>query len=229
MLLTEKKLKEMQEEQLKLDALVAQQNLSPEEVSRMNSEQQTLDRTLADLKAKSRESNKQALTLEVTVANRLDNLEQAVDEYMSFVYKLGLHPKPPQELSAISFLLELNGGASNPHELLVGEDLRKTIRPALVQFADMKRRERGFRDDERVKIENSLDQITMECENLEQETNTLDTQVNVRNTEAEDVRAVSGFTVIKTNLKRTYPLFWMFATGYLDNSARGSTQQRRNS
>jgi kinetochore protein NDC80 len=183
-------LKEIAEEQANLDRQVAEQNLSAEEVARMNAEGANLDRMLSDLKIKSREVNKAALSLEIAVTKRSDVVEQALEEYMALVYKLGLHPNPPAEFSHISFVLELNGAASEPRNLIQGESLRGIIKPAVLAVAEAKRRERGILNDERVKLENDLDVVTVECENLEQEGATMESRIRLTNSEVEEIREV---------------------------------------
>jgi kinetochore protein NDC80 len=180
----------MAEEQHALDEQVAAQNLSQDEVMKMNAEDASLDRTLSDLKVKSRDAAKAVSSLEILVAARMDAVEQAIGEYMALVYKLGLHPHPPAELSHISFALELNGSAPEPRHLVVGPDIRTVIKPALAHFAELKRRERGLTDDERVKLDDELDKVTMACEDLEQEVNAIETKIRVVNNEAEDLRDV---------------------------------------
>jgi SMC interacting uncharacterized protein involved in chromosome segregation len=145
---------------------------------------------LADLKVKSREVNKSALSLDIAVAKRSDAVEQALEEYMALVYKLGLHSSPPSEFSHISFTLELNGAASEPRNLIQGESLRGIIKPAILTVSESKRRERGLLNDERVKLENDLDVVTVECENLEQEVDTVETRIRLTNNEVEEIREV---------------------------------------
>lgn len=199
-------LKDLADEQARLDLQVAQQNLSVDEVLRMNAESASLDRMLADLKVKSKEGNKAAQSLEIVVANRSDAVEQALEEYMALVYKLGLHPNPPQEFSHISFALELNGAASDPRNLIQGESLRGIIKPAVIAAAEMKRRERGIKSDERLKLENDLDVIMVECENLDQEKSTVEGRIRLSNNEVEDIRDVSRCSAPKKARLRNFIL-----------------------
>ena len=54
-------LQKLREEQERLSVIVREQNLSPEEVSQMNSEQESLIRTLDDLRKKNTETSNQNL------------------------------------------------------------------------------------------------------------------------------------------------------------------------
>jgi kinetochore protein NDC80 len=186
----EKILKELQEEQVDLDHQVAQQNISAEEVAKMNADGANLDRTLSELKTKSREANKTALSLEIEVTKRCDSVEQALEDYMALVYKLGLHPNPPSDFSHISFALELNSAALEPRNLIQGENLRSVIKPAILSISEDKRKQRGLRNDERVRVENELDVVMVESENLEQEIHTVESRIRVINNEVEEIREV---------------------------------------
>ncbi|KZT44162.1 hypothetical protein SISSUDRAFT_1039443 [Sistotremastrum suecicum HHB10207 ss-3] len=184
-------LDELLAEQKVLEATVAAQNLSPEEVMRMNAEDASLDRVLNDLKTKSKEVTKSTQSLEITVANRTDSVEQAIHEYMTLLYRLGLHPHTPDKFSNMSFGLELNGAASNPKDLVKGDDLRTVIRPALITIADMKRKERGILEDERVRITHDLDNAEMDGESLQQKLQSEMMHLEMLNQQVEDIRETS--------------------------------------
>ncbi|KIM48850.1 hypothetical protein M413DRAFT_438025 [Hebeloma cylindrosporum] len=153
----------------RLGETVKSQNLSPEEVIRMNTDRETLTRNLEDLKQKIAETHKAVLSLEINVTNRAAAVEEALDTYTNLLSGLGLYPTPPEPWQDIDLSLELNTASSNPQQLLFGLDIRKVIRPTLGSVAEAKRLERAAFENESVKVNNELDQFTTECKNLDYE------------------------------------------------------------
>ena len=159
----------------------------------MNTDYETLTKSLEDLKHKMAESHKIVMSLEVTVTNRVGAAEEALDTYTNFLASLGLFPPLPPPFQDIDLTLELNTAASNPQQLLSGADIRRVIRPALSGVAETKRNERADVESERIKVDNELDQIVLECENMEEELQELDKKVSALNEQADDLREVSSF------------------------------------
>lgn len=171
--------------------MVKTQNLSPEEVIRMNTDHETLSRNLEDLKHKIAETHKNVMSLEVTVTNRAAAAEEALDLYTNLLSSLGLFPPLPPPLQDIDLTLELNTATSNPQQLLSGSDIRKVIKPTLSGIAESKRSERATIESERIKIDNELDQLVTDCENVDYEVGEEEKKVVGLNEQADDLRDVS--------------------------------------
>ena len=173
--------------------VVKEQNISPEEVIRMNTEHEQLSRNLEDLKVKIAESQKTILSLEVAVANRGAAAEEAVDVYTRLLSNLGLFPPLPPPFQDIDLQVELNTAASQPENLLRGPDVRHDIKPTLNAIIESKRGERATVESERIKVDHELDRLISECENLEDEINETEKKVMVLNEQADDLREVLPF------------------------------------
>jgi kinetochore protein NDC80 len=173
-----------------LSEVVKEQNISPEEVIRMNTEHEQLSRSLEDLKIKIAESQKTILSLEVSVANRGAAAEEAVDVYTRLLSSLGLFPPLPPPFQDIDLQVELNTAASHTEYLLKGPDVRQVIKPTLNAIIEDKRSERAAIESERIKVDHELDQLILECENLEDEINEMEKKVIVLNEQADDLREV---------------------------------------
>jgi kinetochore protein NDC80 len=180
-------------EQERLSEVVKEQNISPEEVIRMNTEHEQLSRNLEDLKVKISESQKIILSLEVAVANRGAAAEEAVDAYTRLLSNLGLFPPLPPPFQDTDLQVELNTAASQPENLLIGPDVRQVIKPTLNAIIETKRGERAVVENERIKVDHELDQLISECENLEDEINETEKKVMVLNEQADDLREVGFF------------------------------------
>ncbi|KAF8874629.1 HEC/Ndc80p family-domain-containing protein [Gymnopilus junonius] len=172
----------------KLNETVKTQNLSPEEVIKMNTDREMLTRNLEDLKQKIAETHKVLMSLEVTVTNRAAAVEEALDTYTNMLSSLELFPSPPEPWQDVDLTLELNSASPNPQLLLHGSDIRKVIKPTLSSVAETKRLQRAALENESVKVNNELDQFTTECKNLDYELGELEKKATHLNEQADDLR-----------------------------------------
>ncbi|KAA1471261.1 hypothetical protein DENSPDRAFT_858824 [Dentipellis sp. KUC8613] len=193
------KLQEIKTEQERLSEVVKEQNLSPEEVIRMNTEHEQLSRNLEDLKHKIAESHQNVMSLEVTVTNRAAAAEEALDAYTNLLAALGLFPPLPPPFQDIDLTLELNTAASNPQNLLSGEDIRRVIKSTLSSVAESKRNERAHAESDRIRVDNELDQLVLEIENLEEEVNDVEKKVAAINEQADDLREAGQQEALVSN------------------------------
>ncbi|KAJ7489921.1 HEC/Ndc80p family-domain-containing protein [Mycena galericulata] len=184
-------LEQLKAEQLKLAEIVKTQNLSPEEVIKMNTDHETLSQNLRDLKQKIAETHRNVMTLEVNVTNRAAAAEEAIDVYTNLLSALELFPPLPHPHEHVDLTLDLNTAAANPQNLLSGADIRRTIKPTLVAVAESKRSERASVESERIKFDDELDQLTLECENVDEEIGEVEKKVVGLNDQADDLRDVA--------------------------------------
>lgn len=131
------------------------------------------------------------MTLEVNVTNRATAAEEAVDAYNNLITSLELFPPLPSPLQDIDLTLELNTAAANVQQLLMGADIRKAVKPTLSSIAESKRSERASLESERIRVDNELDQLTLDCENVDEEISEIEKKVAVLNEQADDLRDVS--------------------------------------
>jgi kinetochore protein NDC80 len=186
-------LEQLQSDQARLAEIVKTQNLSPEEVIRMNTDHETLSRNLEDLRQKISETHRTVMTLEVNVTNRASAAEEALEAYNNLLTSLELFPPLPPPLQDVDLTLELNTAAPNPQQLLSGADIRKVIKPTLSSVAESMRSERASVESERIKVDNELDQLTLECENIDEDIGEVEKKVAGLNEQADDLRDVSVF------------------------------------
>ncbi|KAF7338476.1 putative kinetochore protein NDC80 [Mycena venus] len=192
-------LEQLKAEQVKLAEIVKTQNLSPEEVIKMNTDHETLSQNLKDLKQKIAESHSTVMKLEVTVAKRGGEAEEAIDAYTNLLTSLELFPPLAPPLQDVDLTLSLNPAASNPQNLLSGADIRRVIKPTLSAVAESKRSERASVESERIKFDNELDQLTLECENIDEEIGEVEKKVVALNDQADDLRDVAQQEALVAN------------------------------
>ncbi|KAG9318418.1 hypothetical protein JVU11DRAFT_509 [Chiua virens] len=184
-------LEQLKSEHTKLTEVVKEQNLTPEEVIRMNADHEILARNLEDLKHKITEAQKAVMSLEVVMTNRGAAAEEALDLYTNLVSSLGLFPPMLPPFQEIDLTLQLNTATSNPQQVLTGSDIRKVVKPTLAAVAETKRTERANVESERIRVDNELDQLTLECENVDEEVREVEKKVVGLNEQADDLRDAS--------------------------------------
>lgn len=156
----------------------------------MNSEHESLSRDVESLKHKLAETNQVIVKLEVSLTRKVSDAEEALDQYTALLSNLGLFPPLPPPLQDVDLALDLNSAASNTQLLLSGADIRKVVKPTLSRVADMKRKERAGVETERIKVDDDLDQLTTECENIDEETTEVLHKANALNDQADELREV---------------------------------------
>jgi len=156
----------------------------------MTSDHEALSRALEDLKQKISETHRVVMSLEISVTHRAEGAEEALDAYNNLLTSLGLFPPLPAPFEDVNLTLELNTAASTPQQLVLGADIRKIIKPTLSGIAESKRSQRALVESERDRVDHELDQLTLECENVDEEIGELEKKVNILNEQAEDYRDV---------------------------------------
>jgi len=156
----------------------------------MTTDYDTLSRNLEDLKQKLADSQKNVLSLEVNLSNRVGAAEEIVDLYMGLLSTLNLLPPLAPPLPDVDLTLELNTATSNLQQLLTGADIRKIIKPTLSNIAESKRSERASVENERLRVDNDLDQLSVECENVDSEIAVVEKKVLAINEQAENLHSV---------------------------------------
>lgn len=158
---------------------------------RMNTEHESLSRDIENLKYKITETNKAVMKLEISLTRKVTDAEEAVDAYTNLLSSLGLFPPLAPPLDSVNLALTLNTASPDIQEMLKGSGIRDVIKPSLGIIAELKRTERADIESERIKVDNELDQLTTECENMEEEIHEVLNKVNALNDQADELREVS--------------------------------------
>lgn len=180
----------LQIEQNRLEEAVKAQNLSPEEVLRMNTEHETLTRDLEHYKHKISESSKLIHRLEVAVGKKTSDTEEIIDQYNSMLATLGLFPPLPPPLEDINLGLTMNTGAADPSQLVIGPPLKEVVKPTLSRITELKKTEGAEMERDKIRLDDELDKIAVVCENKEQDVVEILKKANTINEQADDLRDV---------------------------------------
>jgi len=176
-------LEQLRAEKSRLADVVKTQNLTPEEVVRMNTEHETLARSVEDLKVKVAETNKLVMSLEVSLTNRVATAEEVIDQYNTLLSSPGLIPPNEEDLT-----IELNMANSDLQQLVRGPDMRKVVRPTLSKWAEMYRMEIDAAKREKIVVDDDHDHVVNECDDLIQEIETEAAKVHALTEQAEEMR-----------------------------------------
>ena len=185
-------IEQLQAEKERLTEIVRAQNLSPEEVMRMNTEHETLARSIEDLKVKVTETNKLVMSLEVSLTNHVEAVEEVIDQYNNLLTSLG--PPDGEDLT-----IELNMASSDPQQLLKGPDLRKVVRPTLSKWAEAYRMEIDVAKREKIAVDDQHDHLVNECDDLIQEIEADTAKVHALTEQAEEIREVMALAYCRAN------------------------------
>ncbi|GJE86872.1 HEC/Ndc80p family-domain-containing protein [Phanerochaete sordida] len=186
-------------EQSRLASIVKVQNLSPEEVLRMNTEHETLSNDLRILKTKVLESSKTINKLEVSLGKKTADAEEAIDTYNGLLTTLELFPPLPPPLEDVNLALRMNSAASDLRQLLVGPDIAEVVKPSLALIADQKRQQRAEVENDRIAVDNDLDQLVTACENMEEEVLDVLKKATTLNDQADELREMVQREALASN------------------------------
>ena len=187
-------LEQLKVEKARLSDVVKAQNLTPEEVVRMNTEHETLARSVEDLKVKVTETNKLVMSLEVSLTNRVATAEEVIDQYNTLLSSPGLIPSNDQDLT-----IELNMASSDLQQLVRGPDMRKVVRPMLSKWAEMYRVDIDAAKREKIVVDDDHDNVVNQCDDLIQEIETEAAKVHALTEQAEEMREVRGPRFLPAN------------------------------
>lgn len=174
-----------------ITAAVAAQNLSPDEVSRMNHERETLSRNLEELRGKLQQARKNCHHQEMEVTGTMDRLIELQQTYVSLGHEIGcLGPSckpcflPAQGGIDCSLDVELGSGDLAKMSL-VGQSWNRVIHPALQSYRDDIRKEERALRDEKIALEDKQDRYAQEVEQRRAEAAGHEYRLKVTNDQAE--------------------------------------------
>ncbi|KAF5391330.1 hypothetical protein D9757_002068 [Collybiopsis confluens] len=222
----EELLERMKVEQEELDKIVKEQNLSPEEANKMTSDYEMLSRNIEDLKQRIADTERAAMSLEVSLANRVSATEDVLHTYALTLPSLGLSPPLPPPHSDIDLNLELNTANSDVRQLLYGPDIRKLVKPTLSHIAEFKRSQRAEVENERIRVDNEIEQLTLECDTVDDEVNQLEKKVAAVNEQAMDLHNAAQLDALASN-KSAQQLEAMIASAKMAAAANGTGVKSR--
>jgi kinetochore protein NDC80 len=183
----------------RIEEAVAAQNMSPDEVQRMNHERETLTRNLDDLRVKISEASSQAYDAEMQLTKSMDRFDVLVSDYTNIAHQIGTIPLladgPGFALGpdGVDYNVDIDLGVEDVNELISeGKKLRSVIWPGLQAFGEKFRAETMELDNQKIVLEDELDRKMHEVEAMRDEAETRHAKYTMLNDKAEDAKQVSG-------------------------------------
>ncbi|ODO03107.1 hypothetical protein I350_05952 [Cryptococcus amylolentus CBS 6273] len=175
----------------KIEQAVNAQNLSPDEVSRMNHERDTLSRNLDELRNKIAEASQVAYDQEMMVTRSMDRFEALLADYNALAHQLGLMSAPSESPStftgAADFVIDLDLGAEELEEIkAAGLNMRSSLWQALQTCREMYRQVALEVGNSAIVLEDEYDKLGQGVERQKEEVGNLEVRLKIVHQQADD-------------------------------------------
>ncbi|KAL1408413.1 kinetochore-associated Ndc80 complex subunit ndc80 [Vanrija albida] len=187
------------------EAAVSAQNLSADEVNRMNHERESLSRHLDELRTKIVEASKAAYDQEMLVTKSMDRFEQLLQDYEALSHQIGTttsvsDPFQHPELPNVNFSIDIDLGAESLSDIQEsGRSAMQAIRPALQQYCESFRRQASELQDDAIALEEQHERIAQEVEIHKEELSRREERLNFVHEQAEEAKSQLQAETIETN------------------------------
>ncbi|KAG8748016.1 kinetochore-associated Ndc80 complex subunit ndc80 [Ceratobasidium sp. 414] len=203
------KMQNLEKEEEALQAAIAAQPITAEEMQRMATETEKLQRSLRDTQTRIREATRANNSSEVSLSHRVHHLDSAITEYNEVLWRLGLHRRrqgggvdesmenDEGEDAEGEFEIELNPAASAVSDMLRGGGtldggLKHRVQSALNALAAEAREARAELESERLVKDSDVDRVKEEIEHIGDDTDLLRRKIEVMQDKAEEIKSNSA-------------------------------------
>lgn len=182
-------LERLEVEYKNLQVAYAQQNLSPEEVHRMNVENQTLSDGIRETKGKIQSLVASSYEHEIQSAKRSDEIDRLTKEYMELAYKIGLMGQKSKGLENIDFDIDVDMTATDLTKVqITGAIMKERIRPALQAYGDRIRSECQQQTNVSIELDDEHDRLASTVDAKMETVKTLEVKFKIANDYADDAK-----------------------------------------
>ncbi|OCF76626.1 hypothetical protein I204_02324 [Kwoniella mangroviensis CBS 8886] len=178
-----------------VEAAVAAQNLTPDEVLRMNNERETLNRGLDEIRARVAEASQSSYDHEMLVTRAMDRFENLHAEYTSLTHHLSILPlqqdDPIRSAGWIDRDLNLDLGVEDLDKLRsAGIAMRTATWQQLNTYREKCRQEGLGLDHHLIALEDQYDRLGQQVERQTEEVATLEVKLRMVHEQAEMAQIV---------------------------------------
>jgi len=186
----------LQSDLAEIEKQVAAQNLSPDEVTRMNHERETLQRQLRETASKNAEAWQTSQDVEMSVTRTMDRFENLLSEYTTYAHQIGtLSPIADASFvgpGGVDFTIECEVSAEDVNQIQTsGKKMRDVIRPALNKYDEQIRESTRAIGEEQAGLDEESDKLVLAVEKQKSDANNKDLELAKKNSEAEAAKDVS--------------------------------------
>lgn len=190
--LTAAEIQTLEQDKLELERQVAEQNLTPDEVARMNSERSTLSESIRELTHELHKKTRELGEQEIAVARRMDDIDSLVNKYTHGKAVIGLNASSVQQQYEIDFNVDVNMASSDLTAVnIVGQRIKESIRPGLQTFGETLRTEWRGQSNQKIEWDDKLDRLNSELEQRRHHVQTLELKLASLESAAEAEKQVS--------------------------------------
>ncbi|WVW78773.1 hypothetical protein I302_100735 [Kwoniella bestiolae CBS 10118] len=173
-----------------IESAVAAQNLTPDEVTRMNHERESLNRGLDDLRTKIAEASQMSYDQEMMVTKSMDRFETLLADYTALCHQIGLLSRSSDFASADNldpdYKIEIDLGIEDLDELRTfGSRMRITIWQGLQNLRERYRQELLDLSNIKISLEDHCDRLGQQVESQLEEVGTLEVKLKMVHEQAE--------------------------------------------
>ena len=177
---------------------VAAQNLSPDEVNRMNHERETLSRNLEDLRLRIAEASQFAYDQEMQVTKSMDRFEQLLADYTALGHQIGTIPPlhdgsgPSVGPNGVDYSVEMDLGLEDLSEVQsAGRRMRSVIWLALQSYGEGFRREALELANQNIALDDEYDRRGQVVQAQKEEVGNSEMKLRNMHDQAEEAKSVS--------------------------------------
>ncbi|RSH90239.1 kinetochore-associated Ndc80 complex subunit ndc80 [Saitozyma podzolica] len=191
-------------ELVEIETAVAAQNLSPDEVQRMNHERETLSRNLDDLRGKIAEARQFAYDQEMLVTKSMDRFEQLLADYTALGHQIGvirpLSEGPTLGPGDVDYSVDVDLGLEDLHEVQgQGKNMRQVIWPALQAYGETFRKQMVEMENGNIALDDENDRLGQKVERQKEEAANLEMRLRVVREQAEEAKHRLDAETAETN------------------------------
>lgn len=186
----------LQSELAEVEKQVAAQNLSPDEVTRMNHERETLQRQLREIASKNAEAWQASQDVEMSVTRTMDRFENLMGEYTTFGHQIGTLSMTTDSSfvgpGGVDFTIECELSVEDVNKIQEsGKKMREVVRPALNKYDEQIRDQTRALGEEQAGLDEESDKLVLVVEKQKSDATNRDLELAKKESEAEAAKDVS--------------------------------------
>ncbi|WVQ97786.1 hypothetical protein IAU59_004900 [Kwoniella sp. CBS 9459] len=200
----EQELESQRADLTRIENAVNAQNLSPDEVNRMNHDRDTLIRQLDELRIRIAEVSQASYDHELMVTKSMDRFENLHADYSSLAHQVGLLSGSRDEsllhANNVDYHLELDLGGEDLDELrTIGSRMRSVVWQGLQAQREAYRQQALVLSNDAIALEDVYDRLGQQVDRQKEEVGNLEVKLRLAHEQAEAAQAKLGSENANTN------------------------------
>ncbi|OCF41822.1 hypothetical protein I317_04332 [Kwoniella heveanensis CBS 569] len=200
----EEELESQRSDLARIESAVNAQNLSPDEVNKMNHDRDTLIRHLDELRIKIAEVSQSSYDQELMVTKCMDRFESLHADYTSFAHQIGLLSEPRDGSTVqpddINYHLDFDLGGEGLEDLrTIGSRMRTSVWQGLQARRETYRQRALELSNDAITLDDIHDRIGQQVDRRKEEAANLEVKLRMTHEKAEAAQTKLGLDNVNTN------------------------------